>query len=245
MHYMPAALIGEFGADATTKRRTRERQVWVARRGVDTPFRATAQNVGYDPANPRMYEGAQSNIDEIWQRAERGHQGVQLLTRGIAETGVVPASAFANVLAPYTAHLIARHPSLALDDGLSELSSGSETREHDLHLRYQTFARLADAFLTQRKWSLLTAPAGVTLINNDIGWQYVPGRVPGEAFIPINPHTAFVIRGGERSYDPHSDWVSIPGVEWEAWMVELRRDAVASAGVVCDYRRVIRLDSRR
>lgn len=228
MHYMPAALIGEFAAaDNAGKRRARDKAVWVARRGMPRPFPSRARDVGYDADNPRLYQSPSMDIDWLWQRAERDHHAVQELVAGIRATGVVPAISFANVLAPYAAHLVARHPSLVLDGDRSDLVENSATHDTGLQLRLDAFPRLADAFLTARRWLLVTAPAGVELVTTDIGWQYMPGQVPGEVFIPVTPRDALVIRGGGRSYHPTSEFLEIPVVDdWEPWMLEIRRDVM-------------------
>jgi hypothetical protein len=227
MHYMPAALIGEFAAlESATKRRSRERPVWAARRGVDKAFIASAEDLGHDPKNPHLYRSEESNLDPLWQRAEGDHAAVQGLAGIIAETGVVTGAAFANVLVPYAAHLVARHPALWLDGEWTELVEGSDDHEQGLQRRFAAWARLADVFITGREWFLAVAPPGVLLTTTDIGWHYVPGASPGEVFMPVSPRAAFVIRGGGRSYDPHSEWVAIPPVVWEPWMLEVRRDAM-------------------
>lgn len=50
----------------------------------------------------------------------------------------------------------------------------------------------------------------------DIGWQYMPGAIPGEVFIPVSPRAALVIRGDGRSYEAGVEQSDVPVVTWKA-----------------------------
>lgn len=105
MHYLPAALIGQFADAAPESGRSvpaaaRDRRVWVARRGVAKPFVTAAAKVGVDPDNPQLYRGSTDNLDELWQRAERDHFAVQGLVGELIETGRVSAPRSPTSLCP-------------------------------------------------------------------------------------------------------------------------------------------------
>lgn len=230
MHYLPAALIGEFAGEPDGGRRlpaaARDRRVWVARRRVPTVFMTRAANVGFDSDDRQLYRGSAYNLDELWQRAERDHFAVQALVSGILDAGFVPARGLANILVPYVAHLLARHPLLGLDGQASQLSSASAGHDMALKQRVQAFPRLADALLTDRRWLILRAPVSVPLVTNDLGWQWIPGHIPGEVFVPMSPRAAFVIRGDGRSYAKDADFIEVPVVTWPDEQVALRRDVM-------------------
>jgi hypothetical protein len=235
MHYQPAALIGEFAAQNVDGKgrdiAPRDRRVWVAKRGADKAFYTRASNVGFDARNRDLYQGPEYNLDELWQRAEGDHRSVQGLAAGIAATGEVPAQGFANVLVPYAAHLLSRHPRLGLlGDGVSDLRHpdplgiGAAVRHAALEDRRRLFFQMCDALLTARRWLLLDCPDGVELVGTDAGWQWMPGAMPGEVFIPLNPKLALVIRGDGRSYVKDAEMLEIPVVSWPAEDITIRRD---------------------
>jgi hypothetical protein len=229
MHYWPAALIGRFGVPSSGKS-PRDNRVWVSRKGVDRPFLTAASKVGYDPSNPQIYRGPLVNLDDVWQRAEGHHGMVQRLLSDIVATGVIPAEAFACILVPYVAHLIARQPRLFLpDEGMSDLIQGSESHDKHLALRFAAMWKFADALLTARKWFVVVPPDGVELVTTDLGLLWGSGPTPGEIFLPLSPKAALVIWGGGHSYDPRSDWVEVPRLDWETWAIEVRRDAMILA----------------
>lgn len=127
---------------------------------------------------------------------------------------------------PYAAQLLARHPLLGLDGQASRLASGSAGQDAALEQRRQAFARLADALLTGRRWLVLKAPASAPLVTNDLGWQWIPGHVPGEVFMPMSPAAAFVIRGDGRSYVKDAEVIEMPVVTWTDYEVALRCDVM-------------------
>ncbi|MDT7537876.1 MAG: hypothetical protein QOI82_1461 [Actinomycetota bacterium] len=234
---MPAALIGEFSDSApvgvTQAAAARDRRVWVAKRGADKVFQTRAANVGFDARNHDIYMGTEYNLDLLWQRAEGDHRHVQGLAQGIALTGEVPAKGFSNVLVPYVAHLLARHPTLGLvDEGFSDLRKpdplgiGARMRHTALETRRHLFFQLCDALLTARRWLLLSCPDGVELVGTDVGWQWMPGAMPGEVFLPLNPRLALVIRGDGASYFRDAEMIPIPVVTWSAEDIEIRRDVM-------------------
>ncbi len=230
MHYMQAALIGAFFEPATIfdSRRVaaRDRRVWVAHRGVDSAFATRAAKVGLDKRNPDLYVGTTRNLDDLWQRAERDLSRVQAVVDEITYTGEVPARALANVLAPYCAHLLARHPRLGLEGRESVLGRAGEARDQALAAREALFYRLCDALLTRRRWLVVPAPAATALVTTDLGWQWVPGAGLGELFIPVNPGAALVIRDDGRTYEPGREYLDVPVPAWADWEVALRRDAM-------------------
>lgn len=223
MHYMPAALIGTFSSSSAGA--SRDRAVWVARRAADRAFATAAHNVGYDPDDRQLYAGTEYDLDELWQRAEGDHGSVQGIVSAALSGTPVTAPDLAFVLAPYAAHILARHPRLGLEGEESVLRSGTVGHERALDLRRAAFARLADAFLNSRRWLILHSP-DVPLVTTDLGWQYVPGEMPGEVFLPVAPNAALVIRGGGTSLALDSDDLDLPVVTWDDWMVRLRRDAM-------------------
>jgi hypothetical protein len=231
MHYYPAALIGEFG-EANSKKSGRNRPVWMARRSAPRVFRQAAEAGGWDPQNAQLYhtpDGVEApDLDELWLASERRFGGLRNIADGAARTGCVPAQAFINVLVPFVAHLLARHPELGLLK-YSRLSADSPRQEQELRGRWEAFATFLDALAHHRAWSLLEVPESTYLVSTDIGWHLFPGPAPGELFVPLSPRRALIITGGTASYTHGDDWVEIPTLSWADENVEMKRDVMVLA----------------
>lgn len=229
-HYYPAALIGEFGEEASSKR-GRRRPVWVARRGVPQPFRAAAQDVGVDRQHPRLYDPQTDqgfDLDRLWTESERRLGHVRALIDCATEHGQVPAEGFVTALVPFVAQLLARHPELWTPHP-SDLRVAGPARDSLMQGRSDLFGRFCDTLLYRRRWLLLDTSHDQPLVATDIGWHWMPGELPGELFVPVSPGRALVVRGGDASYTLKSHDVDLPTVIWHAEDVAVRRDAMVLA----------------
>jgi hypothetical protein len=130
MHYFPAALIGQFGQPIAGKA-ARDRRVWVARRGHASPHLAPARTVGLDRAYPQIYGSAADlglgfGLDDLWQTAERHLARTAEAVEDALQGRTISAETFVMSVTPFVAHLLARHPMLAIEPG-----PPSDLRSHD------------------------------------------------------------------------------------------------------------------
>lgn len=210
-HYVPASLIGQFGERGSTKR-ARERRVWVARRGSKAPFLKRGEGVGVDNGHPDIYGPADVGLDQLWQASEGRLEGVlKALDLGL-QTNKMPLHLFVSHVVPYVAQLLARHPELLLD----RLTDLRQSRTgHDLRERGEGFIQFVDALLYGREWAVLKVDPPEYFVGTDIGWLWMPGRMPGTILVPMAADRAFIVRGGVPSYTHRTEEIRL-GPAWMA-----------------------------
>jgi hypothetical protein len=229
-HYYPAALIGQFGPPGQDGP-ARDRHVWVARRSAPRVFRSAAAKSGLLPREPRLYDDPANSrrpdaLDDLWRVSEDQLGRILTFLDGVAETDELPARLFVEILAPFVAHLVVRHPRIVLPSGPSALSTAADSQSEEVRRRVSAFACLVDTLIYGRQWLLLECPDGLDLVSSDAGWQWLPGRSPGEIFVPISRTRAIIVRGGRSPYTHLVNWVSIPTVRWDRADIHLRRDLI-------------------
>ena len=186
--------------------------------------------MGITSKEPRIYSapgGSDFELDELWQKAEGMYGTFRGLVDEAASNEEVPALGFAMVLAPVVATLLARHPTLTLQEGRSTLSYAAPDQRSQLESRSAYFGQIADALLHSRQWSIFRE-SGAQLTTSDIGWLWLPGELPGSIFLPVAPDTALLIQGGEPSYSPTEEMVPIARTNLGG-QVLLFRDAMTLA----------------
>lgn len=193
-HFIPAAYIGSFSFGKL--RRSRERVVWVKRRGISNPYKKKAKDVAY---KINIYS---ERVDELWSPVEKNL--IKAIDELVASDKNKLSVEMWVILVQFIAQLFVRgyEFDLRFQDRMNKIFSGNSLNEYiDINgSRLMELQRLY-APVMYADWMVLHNTTNKAIITNDLGFGLMADNTKEKYgyMFPLSKKSVLVLMAGERT----------------------------------------------